>query len=137
MAANEIRMDADNLWREETYTDLRVGTIRVLHPVDADGRPDPKRKVRFEGTAQVLTPSGLLPITFPIEADTLAEAVARFGEAAKKGLEETARELEELRREAARSIVAARPEDLAKLKPGGGGGTPPAGGAPGGGIVLP
>ena len=137
MATNEVKMDANNLWREETYTDLRVGTIRVLHPVDAEGKPDPKRKVRFEGTAQVLTPSGLLPITFPIEADTLAEAVARFGEAAKKGLEETAREIEELRREAARSIVAARPEDLAKLKQGGGqGGMPPAGGA-GGGIILP
>jgi len=136
----EISLDANNLWREETYTDLRIGTIRVLYPVNSDGTPDATRKPRFTGSIQLLTPAGVLPVSFPIEAESLAEAVKKFPEAAKKGLEETRRELEELRREAASSIVAARPEDLQKLQQGGPlggqGGQGPLGGS-GGGLILP
>jgi len=129
-------MDAANLYREEIYTDLKVGTIRVLHPVKSDGSPDPSRPTRFVGSAQLLTPEGTVPISFEIEAANLKEAIERYAEAAKKGVEEFARQVAELRRELATSIVAARPEDLQKL-----GGKPPTGGAPGGagggGIILP
>ncbi|RME80650.1 MAG: hypothetical protein D6771_09240 [Zetaproteobacteria bacterium] len=131
-------MDKNNLYREEVYTDLKVGTIRVLHPVQSDGSPDPSRPTRFVGSAQLLTPEGTVPISFEIEAANLQEAVERYAEAAKKGVEEFARQVAELRRELATSIVAARPEDLQKLggkPPTGGSGAP--GGAGGGGIILP
>ena len=34
---NEIRMDASNLYRESTFSDNRIGTIRRMQPVTAEG----------------------------------------------------------------------------------------------------
>ena len=52
-----------------------------------------------------MTPMGVLPVNFDIEAVTLAEAVTAFGAAADKGLEDTLNELKEMQRQAASSIV--------------------------------
>ncbi len=103
--ATDIRMDPAALYREEIYTDRKMGTIRVLTPIEPSGASDAKRKVLFVGEAQILTPMGAIPLTFQIDAATLAEAVDRFGDAAKVAVERTARELQEIRREAASSIV--------------------------------
>jgi hypothetical protein len=103
--ATDIKMDAAALYREEVVTDRKMGTIRVLTPVGADGATDASRKVLFVGEAQILTPMGAIPLSFQIEALSLAEAVDKFGDAAKVAVERTARELQELRREAASSIV--------------------------------
>ena len=35
--SNEIKMDVSNLYREETFTDNTVGTLRRITPVTADG----------------------------------------------------------------------------------------------------
>ena len=75
-------MNAAELYREEVYTDGRVGTIRVLTPVRADGSADPSRTLVYSGQAQLLTAMGALPLTFEIEAGSLAEAVDKFAEAA-------------------------------------------------------
>ena len=69
--ANDVRqatMDSTQLYREETFTDRRVGTIRRLTPVVADGSADPARAVLFVGQAQVMTPMGAVPISFELEA---------------------------------------------------------------------
>ena len=92
------QMDAANLFREEIYT----------------------------GEAQIMTQMGALPISFDIEADNLAAAVANYREAAKTGVEKTMKELQELRRAAASKIVV----------PGQPGFTPPEG-AGGSGLVMP
>lgn len=117
---SEAKMDAADLYREEIYTDRRVGTIRVMVPVRIDGTPDPKRKTAYVGEAQMMTAAGALPLSFEIEANTLAEAVAKYGAAAKEGFERTMREIEELRRQAASSIVI--PKAGAPGLPGGLGG---------------
>lgn len=101
----EPRMDPAALYREELITDRRVGTIRVLTPVGKDGRADSARTVLYVGETQVLTPAGTLPITFEIEAGSLSEAVERFGDGVKRAVEQTIREIQDLRREAASSIV--------------------------------
>jgi hypothetical protein len=98
-------MDPSNLYREEIITDRRVGTVRVLTPVTADGLTDGTRKILYIGEAQVLTPGGMLPIAFEIEARSLAEAVEKFAAGVKEAVERTIRDLQELRREAASSIV--------------------------------
>ncbi|MCC6609642.1 MAG: hypothetical protein IT515_08235 [Burkholderiales bacterium] len=98
-------MDPAALYREEIYTDRKMGTIRVLTPIEPSGASDAKRKVLFVGEAQILTPMGAIPLSFQIDAATLAEAVDRFGDAAKVAVERTARELQEIRRETASSIV--------------------------------
>ena len=101
----DIRMDVANLYQEEIYTDRQVGTIRKLQPVTAAGAVDTTRTVIFTGETQVMTPAGPLPLSFELDADNLADAAARFGERARAALEDTIRQIEELRREQASSIV--------------------------------
>jgi hypothetical protein len=127
---NEIQMDTANLYREEVFTDNAVGTLRRLVPVTADGEIDASRATQYVGSTQVLTNPGPLPLTFEIEAGSLSEAAAAFGDEAKKAFERTMEELRELQREQASSIV------VPKGGMGGMGG--PGGMGPGGGkIQLP
>jgi hypothetical protein len=124
------QMSADDLYLEEVFTDRRVGTIQRLSPVDAEGRPDTGRAVLYVGQTQILTAAGTLPLSFEIEAQSLQEAAQKFGDAAKVALQQTMERLEELRREAASSIIV--PEAGAAGALGGMGGM---GGVPGGGKI--
>ncbi|MGH8203309.1 MAG: hypothetical protein ACREST_01785 [Steroidobacteraceae bacterium] len=99
------QMSVDALYREDVFTDQRVGTIRRMTPVKSDGSDDPSRPLIFVGQATVMTPMGSLPLSFELPARTLVEAVAQFGPAAQQAIDEAARELQELRRQAASSIV--------------------------------
>jgi hypothetical protein len=125
-------MDAAALYREEIVTDRRIGTIRMMTPITADGRVDDKRPPVFVGEAQMLTSVGPLPISFEIEAKTLAEAVAGYGAAAKEGFERALRELQDMRRQQASSIVLPPPGAAGAFSAGGGGF-----GSGGGKIQLP
>ena len=113
-------MDPDDLYREEVYTDRRVGTIRVLTPVTPDGDPDRGRTVHYQGQAQLLTAMGSLPLVFEIDAGSLREAIDRFADAANTAVESTLAELQEMRREAASSIVLPESGAGAGMVPGGG-----------------
>ncbi len=121
----ESQMNANELYREEVFTDRRIGVIRVLVPVKATGEPDLDRKTLYSGEAQIMTQMGALPISFEIEADDLAGAVASYKEAAKEGVQKTIKQLQELRRQEASKLVV----------PGQPGFTPP--GAGGSGLVMP
>jgi hypothetical protein len=107
MAGNapDPKMDANDLYREDTITDRKVGTIRVLTPVRPDGLTDPARSAVYVGQAQIMTPAGVLPLSFEIPAGSLAEACAGFADGAKIAFEETMQELQEMRRQQASSIV--------------------------------
>ena len=102
---NDIKVDPKQLYLEEIFTDRRVGTIRRLTPVGGDGKRDEARAVLYVGETQVLTPAGALPIAFEIGAGSLEEAAEKFGSLAKEAIERTVKELQELRRQAASSIV--------------------------------
>jgi hypothetical protein len=130
---SEAAMDATSLYREEIYTDRKVGTLRVLLPVKADGTPDTLRRTMYQGEAQLMTNMGPLPISFDIDAPSLADAIERYPEATKAGIERAMREIQEMRRQASSSIVV--PPAGATLGPGG----PLGGGGLGGGgkIQLP
>jgi hypothetical protein len=122
------RMDPTTLYREEVITDRQVGTIRMLTPIKSDGSADLGRKVLYVGETQVLTPAGMLPIAFELDAASLAEAIDKFGDGVKEAVERTIREIQDLRREAASSIVIPRgmPGGLGGPGgPGGLGGPPP------------
>jgi len=127
-SSQEARMDPQALYREDVFTDQKVGTIRRMTPVTADGADDPSRAVLFLGQATVMTPMGSLPLTFELAASSLAEAVAQFGPAAQRAVEDAAREIQEMRRQAASSIVI--PEAGAAAIKG-------MGGKGGGGIQMP
>ncbi len=119
--AAELALDADNLYREEIFTDQHAGTLRRLTPVHSDGTTDPARRVLYVGQAQLLTPVGTVPLAFEIQANGLKEALAGFAAAAREAVDRTLEELQELRREAASSIVI---PDLDPRGPGGPGGLP-------------
>lgn len=123
-ASADARFDTANLYREEMYTDRRVGTVRVLLPTKTDGAPDPARTTLYVGQISVMTPMGTLPISFELPGSTLAEALEKFADAARTAVDETMTELQQMRREAASSIVIPEP-----------GAVPPAGG--GGRIRMP
>lgn len=118
----EVRLDPAGLYREEIYTDRRAGTIRRLVPVTSQGVPDSSRSVLFSGQTQLLTPAGVLPLGFDIEAATLEEALEKFPEGVRLAVEQAIDEARELRREAASRIVV--PEVGSNIGPGpsGGGG---------------
>ena len=101
----QASMDAALVYREETFTDRKVGTIRRLTPVTADGVEDATRPVIFVGQAQIMTPMGAVPISFELDAATLAAAVEKFGAGAEQAVQQTMRELQEMRREQASSLV--------------------------------
>lgn len=121
-------MDADSLYREEVFTDRKVGMIRVMHPVRPDGSQDTARSTLFLGEAQIYTSMGALPLSFEIEAENLAEAVQQYAAAAKDAVERTMRDIQEMRRQAASSIV---------LPQGGAPGFPSGGMGGGGKIQFP
>jgi hypothetical protein len=101
----EIEMDLNNLYREEVYTDQKVGTVRILTPVTVDGEVDTSRSVQYLGQTQVLTPAGALPLNFELEGDSLKEALEGFAKGAKEAMERTMEEIREMRRQQASSIV--------------------------------
>ena len=127
-STDELKMDATSLFREEIVTDRKIGTIRVLHPVKSDGTADESRQRVYVGETQIMTPMGALPLAFQLECETLSDAIEKFAEGAQVAVERAMTELQQMRREAASSIVI--PE-----------GVPPGltgGSAPGGGkIKLP
>ena len=101
----DIRIDQNSLYREETYTDRRAGTLRRLVPVLADGSPDAARPVLWLGQTQLMTPGGVLPLGFEIDAPDLASAIEKFPEAVKQALEDAIEEAQQMRRESASRIV--------------------------------
>jgi hypothetical protein len=105
VSGRQIEMDPSQLYREEIFTDRKLGTIRMLIPVTRDGGPDATRTVLYSGQAQVMTPVGALPLNFDLDATTLDGAIAKFGEAAEAAVQQTMRELQEMRREQASSLV--------------------------------
>ncbi len=118
----EVQLDPKALYREDVFTDRRAGSIRRLTPVTADGSVDPTRPVLFSGQTQLLTPAGVLPLGFEIEAATLEEALKKFPDGVRVALEQAIDEARELRREAASRIVV--PDVGAGVGPAG----PPSGG---------
>ena len=102
----DVQMDAANLYREESYTDLKAGTMRKLVPVKADGSDDPAREPIFTAATQVMTPGGVLPLSGEVEgAQTLAEAVAGFAPAIKQAIADLREEMAAMQRERASQIV--------------------------------
>ena len=102
---SEIKVDTANLYKEETFTDLQVATLRRMVPVKSDGTPDDSRPVLFMGETQLMSARGLLPVTCPIEASTLEEAIEKFPDAVNATVEKMVEQAREMQRQEASRIV--------------------------------
>jgi hypothetical protein len=91
-------IDKNTLFREESITDMKVGSIRRLIPVKPDGTTDTARNETFIGHTQLMSPEGPLPIQSELSAKTLEEAIDVFPAAMKAALMEMVEKIQELQR---------------------------------------
>jgi len=100
-----FKVDANNLYVEEGFTDLKVASIRRLMPINVDGTPDASRTPIFVGTTQLMTPEGPLPVQAPLMANSLQEAVEIFSDAMKQAVSEMMQEVQRMKQEEASRII--------------------------------
>ena len=79
-----LNVDRDNLYREDSVTDVKVAAIRRLTPIKADGSDDDNRDPMFMGQTQLMSPSGPILLQSLLEARTLEEAMDKFPDAMQK-----------------------------------------------------
>jgi len=101
----EFSIDRSNLYLEDTFTDLKTGTVKRFTPVLPDGSVDKARKTLFLGQASIYTPHGPLPIQNIIPAKELAQAFKRFPEAMLQAMQQLMEEADNLRQEKAAPII--------------------------------
>ena len=88
----ELKIDRSNLFKEETFTDLKVGMIKRMTPVKSDGAVDKTRKAVFVGQTSLMTPGGPLPLQAVIQAKDLQQAIKKFPDAMKAAMDRLAEE---------------------------------------------
>lgn len=118
LGLENIEVDINNLYRDELITDRKVAQLRRMVPIALDGTDDQNRPVLYTGTTQIMLPTGPLPISAEIEADTLEEALQKFPDAIKQAVEEMIQRVQEMQREEANRIVT--PDEFAGGKGNGG-----------------
>jgi hypothetical protein len=102
---SDLTVDTSNLYREETITDLKAGSVRKLVPIRVDGTDDDQRDVIYTGQTHVMTNAGPVPVQCPLEGKTLEEALASFPAAVEKAIQRLVEEVRELQRQEASRIV--------------------------------
>jgi hypothetical protein len=112
---DQIRVDTGNLYREETFTDLRVGTIKRLTPVQPDGSQDMGRAVVFIAQTQLMSQVGPLPVQARLEATSLSEAIEKFPAAIQDAVEQLMAEAREMQRQEMSRIVVPGAETTSKI----------------------
>lgn len=102
----KARFNQQNLYREEVFSDLTIGSIRQLMPVKPNGEPDKNRAILFIGQSQIYTQHGPMPIQFPIDAKNLQLAMGKFPDAMEEFVAHLVEEAKEMQRqEQSRLIV--------------------------------
>ena len=101
----DLKLDENNLYREESFTDLKTGAIRRLSPVKKDGSGDESREPIFMAHTQLMSPNGPLPVSCMIEAASLPEAVRMFPDVVRKEVERIVELAQKTRREESSRII--------------------------------
>jgi hypothetical protein len=101
----KAKFNQQNLYREEVFSDLTIGSIRQLTPAKPNGEPDKTRKTLFLGQSQIYTQQGPMPIQFPIDAKNLPQAMEKFPEAMEEFVAHLVEEAKELQRQEESRII--------------------------------
>lgn len=86
----DFTVDQADLYREETYMDLKVAQIRQLVPVLPDGTADQSRNAVFVGYTKIMSPKGPVSLHCKMKAHNLEEAIKEFPAAMNQAVEEMA-----------------------------------------------
>ena len=111
----DLKLDEKSLYREEVFTDLRVGSLKQLTPVTKDGSRDMGRPMVYVGETQLMSQVGPLPVQTRIEAENLAAAIDRFPAAIQTAVEAMIEEVKELQRKEMSRIVVPGTETTSKI----------------------
>ena len=95
----DFTVDRKNLYREESFTDVKVAAIRRLTPVKPDGSEDDGRSPIFMAQTQLMTPSGPILLQSLLEAKTLEEAMDQFPAAMQQEMDKVVAEDKKKREE--------------------------------------
>jgi hypothetical protein len=103
--ALNFNLDRSNLYLEESFTDLKVGSVKRFSPVKTDGSPDKERQPIFVGQTSVYTPHGPLPVQNVITAKDLSQAFKRFPQAMQASMERLMQEAKKMQEEKQSPII--------------------------------
>lgn len=102
----KLRINQNDLYREEVFTDMKVAAIRQLTPVKTNGEVDKGRKIIFFGQTQVYTQHGPFPVQFPIaDAKNLQQAIDKFPDVMEQFMENLVKEAEDMKRQEQSRII--------------------------------
>ena len=101
----DLSVKQDNLYLEESFSDLDMASIRRLTPVRPNGLKDKSRKQIFVGHLNIMTPQGPIPIQSPIDARNLKEAMEMYPEAMKIALKKMRAEVEKIKEKQESRII--------------------------------
>jgi hypothetical protein len=101
----KVKVNLQNLYLEEVFTDLRVANIRRLTPVKPNGEPDKAREIMYVGQTQLMTPHGPVPLSFPIEAKSLQQAIEKFPAVMEQFVDKIMAEAREMQRQEQSRII--------------------------------
>ncbi len=97
---DDFTVDKKNLYREETLTDFKIATIKVLCPVNLDGTDDETRTKRYFGETQMVSPEGPIPVRSMLSATSLEEAIDEFPAAMEKALASLVEKVKQMQNQA-------------------------------------
>lgn len=106
MRRPEFKVEKENLYQEEYFTDMKLATIRRLTPVNQDGTVDKTRSIIFVGQANLMSEAGPIPISTMISAQDLPEAIQNYPEAMVQAMEKIQEEIRKYQQENQSSIAS-------------------------------
>ena len=95
-----FNFNKSNLYREESFTDLKVGTIQRLTPINLNGSEDKSRNTIFVGQTSLMSPNGPVPLQARIQAKEIQQAIKRFPEAMEAAMDQLIEKAKKLQEEA-------------------------------------
>ncbi|MEN6467242.1 MAG: hypothetical protein ABFD62_18870 [Syntrophaceae bacterium] len=102
----KLRINQNDLYKEEVFTDMKVAAIRQLTPVKTNGEADKARKMLYFGQTQVYTHQGPIPIQFPIpDVKNLQQAIDKFPDVMEQFMDNLMKEAEEMKRQEQSRII--------------------------------
>lgn len=101
----QLEVDINGLYREETVSDLKAATFKIMSPIKIDGSDDESRDKFISAHTSVMSPMGVIPLQAKLEATTLEEATKEFPGAIEKAMDKLVEEAKEMQRQEASKIV--------------------------------